>query len=201
MTWINIVTLEQATGRLKKLYQRVKGPDGNIDNILMAHSLRPHSLEGHMALYKNVLHHSGNSLPKWLLETIGVYVSMLNQCNYCVDHHYNGLKRLLNDDEKATQIYQALEQQQPETVFDKDKTLLLSYSKSLTIAAQSIDETMISALKNVGYTDGEILEANQVAAYFNYANRTVLGLGVHTEGDVLGLSPSDNSDEKNWSHT
>jgi hypothetical protein len=39
-----------------------------------------------------------------------------------------------------------------------------------------------------------------VVSYFAYANRTVLGLGVNTDGDVLGLSPGDNDDPDNWSH-
>jgi hypothetical protein len=34
---------------------------------------------------------------------------------------------------------------------------------------------------------GEILEVNQVASYFAYVNRTVVGLGVTTEGDILGF--------------
>jgi hypothetical protein len=42
---------------------------------------------------------------------------------------------------------------------------------------------------------------NQVAAYFCYANRTVLGLGVTTEGDIVGLSPNENADPDNWNHT
>ncbi len=46
----------------------------------------------------------------------------------------------------------------------------------------------------------EILEINQVAAYFNYANRTVLGLGCSTAGDILGLSPQDTRDLDNWGH-
>ena len=60
VTWIRIIPFGEATGRLRKLYERIRGPDGQVDNIMMAHSLRPHSMEGHMALYKNVLHHSGN---------------------------------------------------------------------------------------------------------------------------------------------
>ena len=68
MTWIETVPYEAATGRLKTLYDRVKGPDDNVDNIMLAHSLRPHSMEGHMALYKSVLHHSANKVPKWFLE-------------------------------------------------------------------------------------------------------------------------------------
>ena len=48
MSWIGIVTPEEATGRLKLLYDRVSGPDGRVDNIMMAHGLRPHSMEGHI---------------------------------------------------------------------------------------------------------------------------------------------------------
>ena len=85
MSWIKIINYEKAGAKLKRIYKRVKGPNDNIDNVLMIHSLRPHTLEGHMKLYKSVLHHSGNSLPKWYLESIGVYVSHLNHCDYCVD--------------------------------------------------------------------------------------------------------------------
>lgn len=54
MPWINTVPYEEANGRLKELYDRVKGPDNNVDNIMMMHSLRPHSMEGHMAIYKYI---------------------------------------------------------------------------------------------------------------------------------------------------
>jgi uncharacterized protein YciW len=54
-------------------------------------------------------------------------------------------------------------------------------------------------LRSAGFDDGEILEVNQVVSYFAYANRMVLGLGVNTGGDVLGLSPSS-GDSSDWSH-
>ena len=71
MAWIRTIGYAESTGRLRQLYDRIKGPGDNVDNIMMAHSLRPHTMEGHMTLYKYVLHHPGNRLPKWLLETIG----------------------------------------------------------------------------------------------------------------------------------
>ena len=54
-------------------------------------------------------------------------------------------------------------------------------------------------MREKGWDDGQILEINQVAAYFNYANRTVLGLGVTADGDVLGTSPSGD-DPDDWGH-
>ena len=200
MTWIKTIDYEKAKGRLKKIYDRVKGPDNRIDNILMAHSLQPHGLEGHLALYKNVLHHNANQSEKWFLETIGVYVSLLNQCDYCIQHHYQGLKRLLDNDEKAARIFQALENKKPEHVFDEKQSALLKYAEKLTLKAASLLEKDIADLRSAGCEDGEILEINQVAAYFNYANRTVLGLGVSIKGDVLGLSPNNDDDDHDWSH-
>lgn len=204
ITFIKTIAPEGAEGRLKTLYDRVSGPDGRVDNILMAHSLRPASLEGHMALYKNVLHHRANVVPKWFLETIGVYVSQLNKCAYCVDHHFEGLKRLLNDDQRATQIQQAIVSALANDVIcdalSAKELSALNYARQLTLSPSSINSSDITTLRGLSWSDGEILEINQVTAYFSYANRTVLGLGVTTEGDILGLSPNNNENEEDWGH-
>ena len=200
MTWIKTISYNDADGKLKQLYDRVKGPDNNVDNIMLAHSLRPHSMEGHMVLYKHVLHHTRNTLPKVFLETIGVYVSSLNNCLYCVEHHFAGMSRLLADEERAAAIRNSLEARKPGDAFEGPELAALEYSGKLTTAADTVTENDIEVLRHAGLDDGEILEVNQVTAYFCYANRTVLGLGVSTEGDVIGLSPGDSSDPDNWSH-
>jgi len=200
MSWISIISYENATGKLKKLYDRVKGPNNNVDNIMLAHSLRPHTMVGHMALYKNVLHNSENTTPKWFLETIGVYVSSLNNCDYCVKHHLLGLKRLLNDSEKFNNIQRNLQSQSFFKIFDTKYEKALIYAKLLTLKPNSVSNVDIDELLKEGFSEGEVLEINQVTAYFNYANRTVLGLGVNTEDDILGLSPNNSSDENNWNH-
>ena len=200
MSWIKTVAYEQASGRLKKLYDRIKGPDDNVDNIMLAHSLRPHTMEGHMALYKYVIHHSSNTLEKAYLETVGVYVSILNDCDYCIEHHFSGLCRLLQDQDRADAIRSALENEEPAAVFAGKELAGLNYARVLTVDPTAIEAQDIDDLRAAGFDDGEILELNQVSAYFSYANRTVLGLGVNTDGDVLGLSPGDSGDPENWSH-
>ncbi len=202
MPWIETVPYAEATGRLKTLYDRVKGPGDNVDNIMAMHSLRPHSMEGHMALYKAALHHSGNTLPKWLLETLGVWVSALNACGYCAEHHFAGLRRLLNDDARANAIRRAIEARDPDAApLTGAQRQALRYAEKLTLTPSAVAASDVEALRAAGLTDGEILEINQVTAYFAYANRTVLGLGCSTEGDVLGLSPGDADDPDNWSHS
>jgi uncharacterized peroxidase-related enzyme len=200
MTWIRTIPYAEAAGRLKTLYDRVKGPGDNVDNIMAAHSLRPHSMEGHMHLYKYVLHHSANAVPKHFLETLGVLVSHLNACSYCVEHHFQGLRRLLGDDDRANTIRAAFEAGDLDTPFDAKHAAALAYAVKLTRDPAAMVQGDVDALRAAGWNDGEILEINQVTAYFSYANRTVLGLGVSTEGDILGLSPGDNDDPDNWSH-
>ncbi len=207
MAWIETIGYKAATGKLKAIYDRVKGPGDNVDNILIAHSLRPHTLEGHMTLYKYVLHHPRNRLPKWLLEAVGVYVSLINSCPYCVSHHSSGLKRLLCDDMASNEIISALRKGRPAAAsgsLSPRDIAALDYVMLLTKSPAAVTQVSLDKMRDAGLSDGEILEVNQVAAYFAYANRTVLGLGVNTEGDDIGLSPTnapgEPDDPDNWGH-
>ena len=200
MSWVKIIDYENSTGVLRDIYDRIKGKDNYIDNVLKVHSLRPHTLEAHMKLYKNVLHHKDNRLPRWFMEALGIYVSLLNKCSYCVEHHFAGLKRLLHDPKLAEDIKTALEEDDPGRVFEIKNLALMTYAKVLTLTPNRIDEDIIQEMKNLGIEDGEILETNQVVSYFCYVNRTALGLGVTNEGETLGLSPADKNDPENWTH-
>lgn len=200
MSWIKTISYQNATGKLKALYDRIKGPNDYLDNILKVHSLRPHTLEGHMKLYKNVLHHLDNQLPKWLLEAIGVYVSLLNSCEYCVQHHFQGMRKLLNDDTRSNVIFTALKQEDPASAFHDKELVIFNYAAKLTKSPNSVSENDVKDLRESGFSDEEILEINQVVSYFAYANRTVLGLGVNIDGDIIGLSPSDSDNPNNWQH-
>lgn len=65
---------------------------------------------------------------------------------------------------------------------------------------QNIVEQDIIDLRNAGWDDGEIVEINQVTAYFSYANRTIVGLGGSLKGDMIGLSPNKSDKPDDWSH-
>ncbi|NAS11287.1 carboxymuconolactone decarboxylase family protein [Poritiphilus flavus] len=200
MSWIKTISYKQADPELKRVYKRVLGPQDSIDNVLKIHSLRPHTLIGHMTLYKSVLHHSANSLPKWYLESLGVYVSRLNQCDYCVQHHSQGLKRLLERSGEQKDYLGALNSEKLEDHFSPKQIAGLNYARLLTLNPDQLSSKDIKLLHESGFDDGEILEINQLVSYFNYVNRTVLGLGVNLKGDILGLSPGDSEDPENWNH-
>jgi uncharacterized protein YciW len=94
-----------------------------------------------------------------------------------------------------------LEQNKPDQAFEGSELAAIMYSIKLTYTPDQISLNDINELKEAGLDDGEILEVNQVTAYFAYANRMVLGLGINKEGDIIGLSPNDGGDMDNWSHS
>jgi uncharacterized peroxidase-related enzyme len=58
---------------------------------------------------------------------------------------------------------------------------LIIYALKLTATPAEMSREDIEAMRAAGLDDGEILDANQVTAYFAYANRVVDGLGVELE--------------------
>ncbi len=81
MAWINVIPEEEATGRLKDLYDKYAEPSGEVDNILKIHSLNAKSLKTHFDLYAHLM--KGRSdLSKAQREMIGVVVSTVNHCQY-----------------------------------------------------------------------------------------------------------------------
>ena len=122
-----MIPLAQATGKLKEMYQRVTTPSGTVENVMRAHSLRPHSMEGHLVLYKNVLHNPENTLPFWFLEVVASYVSMSNRCDYSLTHHFANARRLINDAVRAQAVWDVLSAAQPDQAFSGKELALLRY--------------------------------------------------------------------------
>ena len=58
---------------------------------------------------------------------------------------------------------------------------LLAYAVALTVSPRDVQRTAVEALEGAGLTAREIIDANQVVAYFNYVNRIADGLGVELE--------------------
>ena len=185
-SWIKMINDEDADEELKIALNEAKTPHGTVDNVLRVHSLRPSTMIGHMKLYKSVLHDKKNTIPMWFQETISSYVSMINNCDYSFENHWKNAVFLINDKEKSEKIRYALENNKPENFFENKELALLIYAKKLTLNPGKINQKDFQELKKAGLNDGEILEANQIICYFNYVNRSINGLGVTTEGDIVG---------------
>lgn len=58
---------------------------------------------------------------------------------------------------------------------------MLDYAAKLTAEPWKMVEDDVIALRQAGFSDSAILDINQVAAYYAFANRLVDGLGVELE--------------------
>ena len=198
MAYISIIDPQNAEEPLAGLYRRFANPDGTVDNVLQVHSLNPESLRAHCALYVQALHRP-SPVSRAEREMIGVVVSRLNGCGYCLKHHAAGLRRLLPPDRQD--VADALEAPAPvanrwppegigRALISREKAIV-EYVAKLTTNPQAMNRSDASALRDAGLTDREILDVAQTAAYFAYANRIVLGLGAEVEeADRLGQWPA-----------
>ena len=109
-------------------------------------------------------------------ERIALLVSIENNCTMCVDVHKNIAKMLGMEDEQVKQTLKGIDAIE---VDHKEKELLKLAIKAAQKDNYKTTKDDIDALKDLGWSDLEILEAVRVAAYFNYINTlsNVFGLG------------------------
>ena len=191
--WISMISDADAGPELREALGMARTPHGTVDNVMRVHSLRPNTMKGHVILYRAALHDDANTLPLWLQETIGSYVSHLNGCGYSFANHWKNARTLIGNEQRAEAISAALESGQFASVFEGRELALMKYAEKLTVSPGEMVEADVALLREAGLDDGQILEANQIIAYFNYVNRHLNGLGVTTQGDVVGYYADDES--------
>ena len=182
--WIEMIDDDDADEELLDVLNLSRTPHGTVDNVMRVHSLRPSTMRGHVVLYRAVLHDAANTLPAWLQECVASWVSILNQCEYSLANHWANARHLIDDDSRAEKIYAGFKSGTPESAFGKSEAALFEYARKLTLEPANMGE---------GFSDGEILELNQIVGYFNYVNRLLNGLGVSTENDTVGYYASEKS--------
>jgi len=184
--WIEMIDDANAVGELAAALKLARTPHGTVDSVMRVHSLRPATMHGHLLLYRAALHNDANTIPMWLQECLASWVSLLNGCDYSLSNHWANARHLIGDEAKANKIEAALKARRPADGFEPSEFALFRYAEKLTLAPQDMIEADVTALRDAGFDDGQILEANQIIAYFCYVNRSLNGLGVTTESDVVG---------------
>ena len=58
---------------------------------------------------------------------------------------------------------------------------MLDYVEKLTLAPWDVSESDVAALRTAGFTDRDVIDICEVAAYYAYVNRIADGLGVQIE--------------------
>lgn len=189
--WIKMIGDDDADDDLKAVLDLARTPHGTVDNVMRVHSLRPSTMRGHVILYRAALHDEGNTIPMWLQECVASYVSILNDCPYSLSNHWANAAHLIGDAAKAGAIRRALDARDPGAALGPREAALFAYAGKLTLSPADMAKSDVDALRAAGWDDGEVLEVNQIVGYFNYVNRLLNGLGVTTDGDVVGYYAGD----------
>lgn len=188
MAYIDTIHEVDAEGKLEALYQRYGNADGTVDQVLKVHSINPESLEAHAQLYVQAMHRD-SPLSRAEREIIGVVVSRLNGCDYCLKHHSVGLRRLLPE-EQTKVVDQLIEGD--DSGLDMRGQALSAFAEKLTNEPSGMNRHDVDMLRATGMEDREILDAAQAAAYFAYVNRIALALGAELEDErSLGQWPTN----------
>ncbi len=106
-------------------------------------------------------------------EAIALLISKENGCKMCVDVHKSIAKMLGLTQERIEQILEGI------NTDDKEKALLHFCIKASQKESYKIEKKEIDALKEMGWSDVQIIEAVAITGYFNYINTlsNVFGLG------------------------
>lgn len=92
-------------------------------------------------------------------------------------HHGAGLLRLTQNE----QLVERLKADWQTADLTPADQAMLTYAVKLTREPWHMVEADVVALRQAGFSDGAILDINQVTGYYAFANRLVDGLGVELE--------------------
>jgi len=179
MAFIKTIEQNEATGRLEEIYDDLIQKRGQLAEVHKIQSLRPESIVKHIDLYMEIMF-AKSELSRAEREMMAVVTSVSNNCHYCQIHHSEALNNYWKNGERIIQLRHNFHEAQ----LTEKEIALCQFAENLTIKPDDFKEPEhINKLKTLGFSDGAILDATLVIAYFNFVNRIVLGLGVSLENN------------------
>ncbi|MBI3977774.1 MAG: peroxidase-related enzyme [Chloroflexi bacterium] len=175
--WIKVVEDDDADDVLRAQYKRRFNPKtGRAWSMDKAQSLNPELLRARMDIAE-VTRFSGRGLSRLDRELISVVVSALNECAYCIHQHVRHVRNLSGDPALA----EAVAKDYRTADLSPRQRVMLDYAARLTAEPGRVAQADVERLRAEGFTDYDILDINANAAWFNYINRVITGLGVEME--------------------
>ena len=145
-----------------------------VPNVLQAHAFDIEKLNAFTGLY-NELMLADSGLSKLEREMIAVVVSSINRCFYCLTAHGAAVRQLSGDPilgEQLVMNYRVAD-------LDERQRAMLDFTALITQSSYAIEEEHRQALRDVGFSDRDIWDIINVAAFFNMTNRVASGTAMH----------------------
>lgn len=147
MTRINAVNYETAEGKTKELLDGVNKQLGFVPNLMKTAANSPTVLEAYLNLSKTL----GTTLNAKLREEIALITAEENECGYCAAAHTAIGKMVGLTDEQTLAAR--------EGKGDNAKSeAALKFAKTVVETRGKVSDEDFSAVKNAGFSDGEIAE-------------------------------------------
>lgn len=146
---------------------------GMVPNVLRAYTVSPAKFRTFSQFYNQLmLDEESCRLTKLEREMIAVVVSSANRCYYCLVAHGQAVRQLSGDPQLGEMMvmnYRVAE-------LDPRTRAMLDFAWALTLTPHEIGEVDRQRLRDAGFSDADIFDICDVAAFFNYTNRMAHGL-------------------------
>ena len=139
---------------------------GMVPNVLQAYAFDVDKLNAFTSFYNDLMLAS-SGLTKLEREMIAVVVSSINRCFYCLTAHGAAVRELSGDaklGEMMVMNYRVAD-------LDTRTRAMLDFAAQITVESYTIEEADRQALRDVGFSDRDIWDIANVAAFFNMTNR------------------------------
>jgi uncharacterized peroxidase-related enzyme len=141
---------------------------GMVPNVLTSYTAKPQKFRTFTRFYNELmLGEDDCDLSKLEREMIAVVVSSANRCYYCLIAHGQAVRELSGDPQLGEMIvtnYRVAE-------LSARQRAMLDFAWKLTKSPHDIGDQDRQALKDAGFSEGDIFDISDVAAFFNYTNR------------------------------
>ena len=178
--WIRIALPEEATGDLKRAYERIRTTRGRIPDIRAVMAGEPLVVEGFAGFFPEN-NYGCTSIDRRLAEMIATVASVANGSGRGAPAHAGLLARVPGDASFSDSI---LRDYRSAGLPAKER-VLLDYVWKLSRAPGEMTKADIDGLRTEGWTDPQIVATVHVASFFAYMNRVA---------EAFGLSPAATQD-------
>ena len=155
---------------LRPYFQKCRDKLGFVPNVLRAWLLRPEKLRNFIRLYDELML-GPSGISKLEREMIAVAVSSSNRCYYCLVAHGAAARKLSGDPELGEMLafnYRVAD-------LPPRQRAMLDFAVLLTEAPHHVAQQHRNALSEQGFSDADVFDIAEVAAFFNYTNRVAHG--------------------------
>jgi uncharacterized peroxidase-related enzyme len=177
MAWIRTIPWKDSTGTLREAYDWQARRLGEPTEFTQLGSLYPELVMQRLQLYKTV-EGCPSGLSPIERQLAALVTSVLNQTPHCTSGLYLKLESLGADTELLRQVCA-----DPRTARSGNSRVdaILEHSVKLTLHPGLVEEADVENLRAQGLVDLDILDLNNMVAYYCYTNRVANGLGLKTE--------------------